>query len=173
MTLPELRDAARRVAIGEIGTREQGGANRGRRVEEYLAAAKLPPGQPWCAAFVIWCYQRAAEAGGWRSPLPAIGHVGHFFRRIEPWAPHWISHIPTIGAIACHQKDPTDPDSAGHTGIVLAVEGGTVMTVEGNSNSTGSREGVEVVENHRPLSYWSLGFIDVGRFGPPGLPSAA
>jgi hypothetical protein len=164
VTLPQLRDAARLVAVGEIGTREQGGNNRGRRVEEYLASCHLPPGNPWCLAFVIWCYQRAAETGGWKSPLPAIGAVSRFWR--HGLMDQWRSDQPTIGAIALHAKDPTDPWSPGHAGIVLSI-GNMIGTVEGNTNGAGSREGDEVADQHRDRAYWNLGYLDVGRFGPP------
>lgn len=169
MSLPQLRDAARRIALGEIGTHEVGGNNRGPRVEEYLAAAGLPPGQPWCVAFVIWCYQRAASGLLVRSPLPRIGHAGHFFRAIAASHGAWVSDVPTVGAIACHQKDPSDPNSEGHASIIDEIEDVTLIDVSGNTNAQGSRAGNLVGPNRRPRTYWNLGFIDVGRFGPEPL----
>ena len=49
---------------------------------------------------------------------------------------------------------------AGHTGIVEKIAGQDIYTIEGNSNTTGSREGYEVVRNKRTLSDKALaGFI--------------
>lgn len=163
MDLARLREEAMHVAVDEIGTKEVGGNNRGRRVEEYLAACRLPPGQPWCAAFVVWCYDRAAEAHGFRNPLPRIGHVGKLWRA---GAAHWKSDIPTLWAVACHQEDPTDHASSGHTGIVIAISPAFITTVEGNTNEAGSREGGAVLIKSRHRDYWNLGFIDLGRNGP-------
>lgn len=42
-------------------------------------------------------------------------------------------------------------DGTGHTGFVLSVEGNTIITIEGNSNNDGSREGNEVVRNKRTI----------------------
>lgn len=43
------------LAESEVGTREQGGNNRGTRIEEYQQATWLNPAPwPWCAAFCCW-----------------------------------------------------------------------------------------------------------------------
>lgn len=167
MTLPQLREAARLIAKGEVGTHEVGGNNRGKRVEEYLAAARLPPGQSWCVAFAIWCYDRAAEAAGFKSPLPRIGHVGKFFRWCQQHHDEWITPVPVVGALGCHQEDPGDPDSHGHLTIIDAINGSTLSDISGNTNAKGSRAGNLVGPNDRPRSYYNLGFVDIGRFGPP------
>lgn len=167
--MAQIRDMARLIAMTQLGVAEVGGNNRGKQVEEYLTAARLPPGQAWCAAFVIWAYDRAAARLKVKNPLPRIGHVGHFFRWMQEHGGAWVSDIPTIGAIACHQKDPSDPDSPGHMGIVLDFAGGPgdkLIDLSGNTDEQGSRAGRLVGRNARPRAYWNLGFVDVGRFGP-------
>jgi peptidoglycan hydrolase-like protein with peptidoglycan-binding domain len=47
----------------EAGVREQGGANRGARVEQYAARANMPPGA-WCGYFTGFNYSEAARAAG-------------------------------------------------------------------------------------------------------------
>ncbi|MBL7997594.1 MAG: hypothetical protein JNL32_03035 [Candidatus Kapabacteria bacterium] len=42
----------RTAAIREVGVREVGGNNRGKRVEEYLASTGNRAGEPYCQAFV-------------------------------------------------------------------------------------------------------------------------
>jgi hypothetical protein len=54
---------------------------------------------------------------------------------------------------------------AGHTGIVEKIEGGALVTVEGNTNAAGSREGTAVLrKTSRRVSADSInkGFIDYG-----------
>ena len=66
-----------KIARAEVGVAEVGGNNRGRRVEEYLAAVGLGPGNPWCAAYVAWV-MRQAEVRGW----PMTGDTW----ALEDWA---------------------------------------------------------------------------------------
>jgi hypothetical protein len=40
----------------------------------------------------------------------------------------------------------------GHTGLIESVEGAVLHTIEGNSNNSGSREGIEVVRNRRLIT---------------------
>ena len=68
-----LGERALKIAIQEIGVREQpDGSNTGPRVREYQAATWLPgTGWPWCAAFCGWAYRHAGyvfpdrSAGAW------------------------------------------------------------------------------------------------------------
>lgn len=50
---------------------------------------------------------------------------------------------------------------AGHTGLVEAIDGGRLITLEGNTNDGGSREGVGVFRrNGRKIVNINRGFID-------------
>jgi hypothetical protein len=50
---------------------------------------------------------------------------------------------------------------AGHTGLVVSIEGGRLITLEGNTNDGGSREGVGVFRcNGRKIVNINRGFID-------------
>ena len=65
----EARSAPRRWAIAESqrGVREVG-TNTGPQVNKYLAAAKVAPGNPWCASFITWSLEQAGHkmpGGGW------------------------------------------------------------------------------------------------------------
>ena len=63
-----LGSEALKIAKTQLGVREVGGANRGKQVEEYLAAAKVAPGNPWCASFITWSLEQAGHkmpGGGW------------------------------------------------------------------------------------------------------------
>src|SRR5213075_1611331 len=61
------------LAERELGVREVG-SNRGPRVEEYLRSVGLPPGNPWCAAFVWFVVERATDLLQLTNPLPRTGY---------------------------------------------------------------------------------------------------
>ena len=57
-----LAQKAWEIARSQIGVKEQPlGSNAGPQVNAYLASVGLGPGYFWCAAFVYWCYQQAAQ----------------------------------------------------------------------------------------------------------------
>jgi hypothetical protein len=61
-----------------------------------------------------------------------------------------LHDTPARGAIFL-KIDPTNPDNATHAGLVdEPFAGGRFSTREGNSNETGSREGMDIVEIERP-----------------------
>ena len=62
-----LRAAA--DALANVGVTEEG-ENRGKWVETYLRTVGLPPGSPWCAAFVRFRFEQAAAA--LKLPLPLM-----------------------------------------------------------------------------------------------------
>lgn len=163
MTLIELRARTLDIAVGELGVRETA-PNRGPRVERYQREVGIQPGDPWCMAFVAFCFAEAARTLGGESPLPRTGKVARFWRKCNQL---WLSGFPSVGAIYCHLTDPRAPESPGHCGIVLRLtDDGSFFGVEGNSNPTGSREGDGVVMNRRHPRYVNLGFVDVAREGP-------
>lgn len=56
------------------------------------------------------------------------------------------------------------PGGAGHTGLVERVEGGKLVTIEGNTNDGSSREGIGVFRrNRRKVNSINKGFIDYSR----------
>jgi hypothetical protein len=169
MSLAAIRDQALQIALSQDGVREQGGANRGPEVERYLASVGLSPGQPWCCAFVYWCYLEACLRAGGENPLPRTGKCAHLWRLASPL---WLSSQPSRGAIFVHLVEPDDPESDGHVGLVTAFTDRTVQAIEGNTNAAGSRIGDRVRLNLRPRAYIH-GYIDIGRQGPVDLPKVA
>jgi len=125
------------IARLEVGVRELTGNNDGKRVEEYLAGVKLKKGQPWCAAFLSWVFAKAgysAPRTGW-SPALFNSRVnakvicpGHIF---GVW-------FPDLKRIA-------------HVGMVQKREGDWIVSIEGNTNIAGSREGDGVYRKRRHL----------------------
>lgn len=161
--------AALAVAAGLVGVREQPpGSNRGPEVDLYLRNVGLDPAAgswPWCAAFVYWCFAQASAA--LNLPNPAIrtaGVLNHWrYARLRG-----IRCIPAAEALAKPMLvQPgqlfllSTGNGTGHMGFVEAVVNGKLVTIEGNSNDGGSREGVGVFRrDQRRLAQISLGFID-------------
>jgi hypothetical protein len=168
----DLGQAALAVALEQVGVREEpAGSNRGARVEAYLASVGLPGGQPWCAAFVHWCFAEAARAHGVACPFPATGGCGAAWARICATAPARIVRA----ADARRRPALVRPGmafvldlggGAGHSGFVEATGAdGRLHTVEGNTNLGGSRNGEGVFRlARRTLADRALrGFLDFGR----------
>ena len=62
-----LGASALKIAQGQLGVKEEG-TNTGAEVDEYLEAAGVPPGNPWCASFVTWSLAQAGhkmDGSGW------------------------------------------------------------------------------------------------------------
>lgn len=142
-----------RIAKAEIGVEEVNGSNAGPRVNEYKGATNLPPLEswPWCAAFVCWCVREAMKAGTFTFKRPTTAGAWDF----ENWSRAQDNSTNT--------KNPAMEDiKAGdivifrfsHIGI--AVSGpdsdNCIKTVEGNTDSAGSREGGGVFAKTRKLS---------------------
>jgi hypothetical protein len=130
-----------RVAQSQLGVRESGGANAGREVDRYLAAAGTAPGNPWCASFVTW----------------AMGHAGHPMAG-DGWAAvsHWVdaarthqdglqlvdaAHARPGDLVAYDWGGGTDFAGDGHIGILASAvdQDGGFQAVEGNAGDAVAR----------------------------------
>lgn len=160
--LIELRSRALALAERYVGVREHGGRNRGPQIERWLETVNLAPGQPWCAAFVSAVLKEAAAGLSMPSPIPLSASVAKLWKRSPE---HMRSGSCTRGAIFVHFTDPQNPHGFGHCGFVRGIDDGHALTVEGNTDDAGGRDGDGVWLKRRPLSYF-FGFIDVGREGP-------
>ena len=123
------------IALGELGVREWSGKNDGPKVETYLAAAGLKKGQPWCAAFVSWVYQQAGYAKPRTGWSPALFPASQLVKQRKPGVVFGI-YYPELKRI-------------GHCGFVLSETTDWLLTVEGNTNGGGSREGDGVYRKRR------------------------
>jgi len=164
------------VAAAEDGVREDPtmGQNRGLRVDEYIAsthldpAANPPSGYPWCACFVFWCFRQAALDLGRSNPcVRTASVVTHWDLTAAPRllaADARLDHAAVRpGMVFCRTHDRHS-----HTGIVCAVTDAGIVTVEGNTNQAGSREGDSVVFGKlRAWDYVQCGFIDYTGMSAP------
>lgn len=144
LALPQWRAASLRERAllwaafeADITKAHEIGENSGPRVEEYLSLVGVPAGSPWCAAFVGWCYR---QAGAVRLPaLPAA---------VRGWASSSLVELvssPQRGDLFYWLRR----NGRGHIGLVTRVGKVWVETIEGNTNSAGSREGDRVMRRRR------------------------
>jgi len=133
------------VAFGEVDhkVREVGGNNRGPRVEQYLANAGIHQAAPWCAAFVQWCSDRAAEALGTTNPLDAVKFEAYVQSYWE-----WASANGRIVPISAARAGSLILFNFGgerwdHIGLIArpANNDGIVWSVEGNTGDVDQRDG--------------------------------
>lgn len=144
------------IAQREVGVEEVDGTNCGPRVNEYKAATNLHAMEswPWCAAFVCWCVRAALVAAGVKETATFKRPVTAGAWDFENWSRRQDDTTQT--------RKPHDGDiKAGdivvftfsHIGIAVEdAKDGMVRTVEGNTDSEGSREGGGVFRKTRKLS---------------------
>lgn len=149
------------IAASQVGVRETG-RNRGPMVDEYLRAAGLNPAldsYPWCASFAVWVVRQACLELGIPNPLPRTSGVHKLWMRSPP---HTCVQRPSPGAIFCIDHG----GGKGHCGFVEEVGGTHLVTIEGNTNDGGSREGDGVYRRSRRFDEVNLGYIDLSRKPP-------
>lgn len=167
------------VAAEYLGTHETN-KNRGPHLEEFWKATRYPEGaddrQPWCSAFVTFCVREADR----RSPDLAL-RIPPTFAAVAEWM-DWahdkrtgcLTFTPT--EIQLRKYTPVAGDiisflpHLSHIGIVASDYAGgssaVIQTIEGNTNSAGSREGDGVYRKTRSLSFCGT-FIRVPALGEP------
>lgn len=151
-----------KVARTQIGVMEKPlGSNSGPEVDQYLDSVGLPPGLFWCMAFVHWVYEQASENLGRNNPAIKTGGC------IDHWNRTKGKRILTENAV--NKTSLVKPGQifiishgggAGHTGLVESVSGGFINTIEGNSNPSGSRNGIGVFGLQRKIVKINKGFIE-------------
>jgi len=139
-----VREKVKHKYESQIGVREKTGHNDGKMVETYLRYARLDKGNPWCASFVCWTFGQVGVAN------PRSGYCPDLFRANKviyqrnvhkpPVTPRpgdvWGIYFPEKGRVA-------------HVGFVDNWGDKYVVTVEGNTNEAGSREGDGVYRKRR------------------------
>jgi peptidoglycan hydrolase-like protein with peptidoglycan-binding domain len=108
-------------------------------------------GQPWCAMFVSWCADRAGAAA--LIPKHAFTPAGAaWFTERGQWG-----KTPRLGAVV-YFRWPSMGRIA-HVGIVESVRAdGTVVAIEGNTDSAGGRTGGRVMRQVRRANIAGYGY---------------
>lgn len=127
-----------------IGIREATGNNDGKEVAMFLMSTGLDEGYAWCAAFVNYCLEQA----GVKTVKSA-------------WSPSWFPTQYVIYQRGKHMTMQPQPGDVfgiyfekkkriAHVGFIHQWSNGAGMvTVEGNTNEAGSREGDGVYRKFR------------------------
>jgi len=143
------------LAKKEVGTEEVNGTNCGPRVNQYKAATWLDPLQSWawCAAFIDWLVMTAMNESGEKYTFERPQTAGAW--DLENWSLKQDNSTQT----KCNPK--AEDIEAGdivifkfsHVGLAVgsAVKG-IVPTIEGNTDSQGSREGGGVFKKSRSIN---------------------
>ena len=129
------------IYTSQLGVREATGNNDGKQVEAYLKVVKASKGNPWCAAFVAWCFEQCG-----------VKHAA------SAWSPNWFPKAKVVWK----QGKGSEPKAGNvfgiwfnnrgriaHVGFIHEWHGKYAITVEGNTNEAGSREGDGVYRKRR------------------------
>ncbi|MFD2961626.1 MULTISPECIES: hypothetical protein [Olivibacter] len=152
------RELVKSIYDSQVGVRELSGKNDGIEVEKYLKYVGLGRGYAWCAAFTCWVYGQAEVI----NPRSA-------------WSP---SMFPDGNVV--YQKNLKNKQAIPQTGDTFGIwfnnlkrvahvgfiddwqQGSYIVTVEGNTNDIGSRDGDGVYRKRRLKSqiYQVSSFIE-------------
>jgi CHAP domain/Putative peptidoglycan binding domain len=156
------------VAASQLGVVEDPpNSNRGPMVDQYLQSVGLDPAgnhYSWCAAFVYWCFQQAANQLGIDNPLiKTAGCLDHWNRatcsKITKQSALQNPSLITPGCIFIIDHG----NGSGHTGLVESSGGGLLNTIEGNTNPQLSSDGYGVFRlDRRKIVDITKGFLDYG-----------
>lgn len=142
------------IAANEIGVKE---GKHKERINEYLSTTTIGPGDyAWCAAFVSWCIKKTLET----YKPPEIKNYESWRCRSarvfdwEPWAKSRNLEIIYNCEKPARKGDLIIFDFS-HIGIVgfdqLSIKD-KIITIEGNTNKKGSRDGDGVYLKERSPS---------------------
>ncbi len=130
-----LRRELAKVYTSQIGVKELTGNNDGAQIKAYLKVTGLPEGYPWCAAFCAWCFKTVGVTAS-----------------ASAYSPNWfpqkrLTNTPHQGdVLGIYFKTLR---RIAHVGFFDKSDGAFIISVEGNTNDAGSREGNRVAKKRR------------------------
>lgn len=134
------------IAAAEVGTKEEGGNNNGKRIRDYQKATWLKPDSwAWCAAFTAWCLRQALYETN-----QLTVDIDFKWRCRDASAFGWIKWAAANGLYVTDEKELAKKGDFvvfdfSHIGIVEKdqLEGDKyIYTIEGNTNGKGERDSV-------------------------------
>lgn len=134
-TTDSVRLKLAKIYTSQIGVKEATGRNDGERVEDYLKVSGLGKGHPWCAAFLAWCFKQANIKASRSAYSPSWFPKARLTAKPKRGDVIGI-YFPKLKRIA-------------HVGFWHQDDGSFIITVEGNTNDAGSREGNRVAKKRR------------------------
>lgn len=118
-----------------------------------LHAAGQKDGDPWCALFCEVVFKEAFPERFKELDVLFSSSAVKTFKNFRD-AAYSIGELPSVGWLVVWRKYVKgQPEWQGHIGIVSKVNAdGTFESIEGNTNTEGSREGIEVAERPHRLN---------------------
>lgn len=108
--------------------------------------------QPWCGYFAKQCWVDAyADNVDFLATVKKLSNGGAL-TTLADWKasePQQVGHIPVPGALVIFEEG-NGPN--GHVGVVISVQGNIYATIEGNTNTDGSRDGYEVAQKTHDIT---------------------
>lgn len=164
----DLATAVLDKARSQIGVMENPiGSNRGTEVDEYVRVTGLSPSGrfPWCVCFVFFCFREASKELGRDNPMIQTAGVLDLWNRAGQKNRVTVVKAKNNPSLVKPGQifiiDTGTPGGSGHAGLVEQVAGGKLVTIEGNTNDGGSREGIGVFRRtQRKIVSINKGFVD-------------
>jgi len=148
--LNPIGNQAVKDALANLGVHEDPpGSNRGKYVDTYNTFVGAPLGSAWCCSFLLFRLYHAAEELKLKTDVLKTGSVQQLFKWAEKEGR--VYKQPVAGDVFVLWFN--NLRRYAHTGLIVDViiEKGLVkiLTVEGNTSATGSREGTLVAKKTR------------------------
>lgn len=142
---PIKRAEVKKIYDSQLHVRELTGKNDGVDVELYLKYTNLGKGYAWCASFVCWTLGQACVINPMNAWSPSLLPTKNLI--YQKGSKVYNSTPQTADVFGIYY---TNLKRIGHVGFIDKWEDGSyVLTVEGNTNSAGSREGDGVYRKRR------------------------
>ena len=139
------QNEVRKTYTAELGVRETG-FNKGQRVEEYLRAANLKAGNAWCAAFITWTFKQVGIKAVVSGYSPNWFQSNIVYKRDDNINRNYVATVGDVFGLYFANKG-----RIAHVGFIDSRQGDYYITVEGNTNEAGSREGDGVYRKRRHI----------------------
>lgn len=175
MNFKELQNKIVETALKYVGMQEIRG-NMGwtnEAFEEKMVATGWGETQAWCAYFTELVWSEVYDPVGLAKDLDKLfsGSARRTlakFAEAEGWS---TGQTPLPGSVAIWKMVKNGKDQwQGHAGIVIEVHADHIITVEGNTNAGGSREGDVVAKKTRKLTFKGTnGLVLEGFVYPKGI----
>ena len=136
----------------QLHVREATGRNDGADVEKYLAFVGRNKGDAWCAAFASWNLNAVGISS---PPNPKSGWSPNFATsKYTTWSNDLVKkhRAGIVQSGDCFTLYYSSIGRVGHVGFVISETADYFITIEGNTGTTGSREGSGVHKYKRHKS---------------------
>ncbi len=147
-----ITEQIKKVAESYIGKRETPN-NSGftdKEFEKRMKEVGWAKSLSWCSFFCELVWKEAYNSAVINKELDKFfsGSATATYKNFELSGTWKVSKKPSVGAVAIWRFGN---DWRGHAGVVTEVSEGSFKSVEGNTNSSGGREGIEVAKKTRKL----------------------